>query len=497
MDKKSGLLLLLLLLVNQLFSQAGDRLYLSGNSFVLNIQSRVNNFTDEKKGKFTVRDYYEYTDPSIVGQFKLPSYNYLIAIPPNSQPQISVVGKDESTTNFIIPKINPKLKRNNDSSLSLVEVDMIEGSIQNEPLLVVKGYTWYRDFYCAIIQLNTHSYNPGNSTLTEFQNIKIRFTFSENYNFMEDSPIQIKSEIDKELKTLIYNWEIAEQFRTKPNYSLSDSTYDWINFNNMYLKLSVGIDGIYRISRIDLENFGISTSSINPKTFQLFNKGEEISIYVKGEGDNIFDDNDYIEFYGERNYSDKDYRQINPANEDYNEYLNRYTDSSYYFLTWNLMEGKRIPIQNINLAATDTVNFYSCFTHVESNTMFQNQSNDDIANQKPDWKNNKTWYWQWIFTSPRSFNFTATDIFPDKPVNVFFKLVSGGSNVALNSHNLALKLNGSTVDSQVVNRFQQVLLNGNISSNLLNTGSNQIIMLMVLQLIFSELIGMILSILGI
>ncbi|HEY4755980.1 MAG TPA: C25 family cysteine peptidase [Ignavibacteriaceae bacterium] len=446
------------------------------NIFTISFSADKQNFVYEQKGKFIVRDYYEFTDPSKAGYFKLPAHYFLVAIPPNSKPQISVISNEEKITSAIIPAINPKLLKNNDSSLLLIEVDVPISEQINRPLLEVIGYTWYRDFYCAVIKLNTHSYSKEKSILTEFNNIKIQFTFSENYNFNDDSPIQVKSEMDRELRSLIYNWEIAEQFRSKPNLSLSDSTYSWINFNNKYLKLSVGSDGIYRISRSDLENFGISASSINPKTFQLFKKGQEVSIYVEGEEDNFFDENDFIEFYGEKNYSEKDYRQINSITEDYNEYLNRYTDSSFYFMTWDIEHGKRIQVQNTSSTALDTINFYNYFSHVENNTMFQNQNNDDIANQKPDWKNNKSWYWQWIFTSPQSFTFSASDIFPNKPVSIFFKLVSAGSNLAANAHNIALKLNGTTIDSQVVNRFQQVLLNGSVSSNLLINGNNQIIL---------------------
>lgn len=455
------------------FIQAQDT-EVNANSIILQFTPKHNEYNDFPKGKFTVRDYYEFTDPSNSGQFKLPAQYYLVAVPLNSKPQISVISKEEKTTPGIIPAVNPKLMKNNDSTVSLVEVDLQRSQQKSKPLLEIIGYTWYRDFYCAVLKFNTHSYSMENASLTEYNSIKVLFSFPEHFNLKNSAPIQIRSESDKELKSLIYNWEIAEQFRSRPNFMIGDSTYNWIDFNKQYLKLSVGADGIFRILKSDLENFGISAASIDPKTFQLYNKGNEVNIFVRGELDNSFDDNDYIEFYGEKNYSEIDYRQINSPNEDYTEYLNRYTDSSYYFLTWGTTEGKRIPIQNITSAAVDTLQFYNYFSHVETNTMFQNQNNDDIANQKPDWKNNKSWYWQWIFTSPRSFAFTASDIFPNKPASIFFKLVSAGSNLASNAHNIALKLNGTTIDSQVVNRFQQVLLNGSVSSNSLINGNNQI-----------------------
>lgn len=59
---------------------------------------------------------------------------------------------------------------------------------------------------------------------------------------------------------------------------------------NTPLKISVNQDGIYRITYDDLVNAGIKVPRvIDPKGIKLFNKGEEIAIYVKGEENDIFD----------------------------------------------------------------------------------------------------------------------------------------------------------------------------------------------------------------
>lgn len=451
-----------------------EKTYIQSNSFELVFALNSSNYSDIPKGKFTVRDYFEFTDPSKAGQFKLPSHYFVVAIPPNSKPQISLIEKKEHKIFSIVPKLNPKLVKTTDSTFSLIEVESPLSASDNAQIIELVGYTWYRDFYCAVIKLNQGVYNTADASLTEYDSIKIQFSFDKNNSIKNYSPIQANSPIDIEIKQMIYNWEIAEQFRAKPNFAENDSTFNWINFNYPYLKLSVGEDGIYRILPSDLESFGISLPTINPRTFQLYKKGKEVPIFVNGEEDNSFDINDYIEFFGEKNYPEISHRVINSQNEDYNEFLNRYTDSSFYFLTWNQNDGKRISIQNNTFNSSDTIGFYKNFIHVESNASFQNHSNNDLANQTPDWKNNKTWSWQWIFTLPRTFSFAAADIYPGKPASIFVKLISAGSNIAVNSHNVALKLNGVTLDSQVVNRFQQVLLQGSMSSNSLINGTNQI-----------------------
>ena len=82
------------------------------------------------------------------------------------------------------------------------------------------------------------------------------------------------------------------------DYSFSQNQ-NWISPNTTYLKLYVINDGMVRISRSDFTNAGINTSSINPRTVKLYNKGIQIPVYFKGEEDGVFNDNDYLDFYGQ------------------------------------------------------------------------------------------------------------------------------------------------------------------------------------------------------
>jgi hypothetical protein len=94
-------------------------------------------------------------------------------------------------------------------------------------------------------------------------------------------------------------------------------------------------------------------------------------------------------------------------------------------------------------------------------------SNDEVANQTPNWHKNKSWYWEWISTynTPQSFyndTIKLQDVYPGKTAKAFFKLVSSASSVAINSHNITFSANNILLDSEVVNLNKQVLLQGNI-----------------------------------
>src|SRR5690349_19795454 len=76
---------------------------------------------------------------------------------------------------------------------------------------------------------------------------------------------------------------------------------EWINFSQSYFKIPVAKDGIYRLDYSTLDATGFPVGSVDPKTIQIFHRGVEQAIYVEGETDNIFDPEDFVEFYGQRN----------------------------------------------------------------------------------------------------------------------------------------------------------------------------------------------------
>ena len=83
-------------------------------------------------------------------------------------------------------------------------------------------------------------------------------------------------------------------------YSQSNGN-EWIDYTQSYYRIKVVEDGIYRINKQVLVNAGIPVSGLNPKNFRIFGKEKELSIYVKGEIDGSFDENDFIEFVAQKN----------------------------------------------------------------------------------------------------------------------------------------------------------------------------------------------------
>lgn len=124
--------------------------------------------------------------------------------------------------------------------------------------------------------------------------------------------------------------------------SFAQSSNNWINFDQTYYKIPVIQDGVYQVTKADLESVGMGT--INPKHIQLYHRGVEQAIYVEGEDDNSLDTGDFVEFYAKRNDGTLDASLYAVSTRQVNKYYNLYSDTTAYFLTWTLdgILGKRM-----------------------------------------------------------------------------------------------------------------------------------------------------------
>jgi len=125
---------------------------------------------------------------------------------------------------------------------------------------------------------------------------------------------------------------------------------EWIDYNRKYYRIDVVSDGIHRINFSVLQAAGVLSGNPNPRSFQIFGRGIEQHIYVKGEEDGVFDANDYIEFYGKKNDGWLDaYIYDKPSSQGNTDY-SLFTDTASYYLTfnpnWVVYPSKRMTLHN-------------------------------------------------------------------------------------------------------------------------------------------------------
>ncbi len=148
--------------------------------------------------------------------------------------------------------------------------------------------------------------------------------------------------------------------------------------NGEWYKFSIDTTGIFKIDADFLRDLGVNINNINPKNIKIYGNGgkllpelasefryndlQENLIFVNGEADNKFDENDYILFYGTGPHS----WDVDIANETAGHIQNIYSDNAFYFLTISNSPGKRItnaPI--INTEASITLTDFDDFVFYE------------------------------------------------------------------------------------------------------------------------------------
>lgn len=461
-----------------LFAQ--DNLSIVKNGFEIKLDFVEPVYRDKQSETVTIRDYYTFTDVSQTGKFKLPSQTFLVVIPPNSKPEIKITDQQIETIQAIIPSLQPGIKSVNDSILVSENIEYSNAIVEQKkssPFEII-GYGWYRDYYYVQIKIYTHLFDIFSNQINRFKTLKLNVLLGDSHPGSIEKNNNSSTDVNRDIfKKAFINYEIADQFRGVHKYSSNDELGDWINYSAEYLKIGTASNGLFNITKTDLDLQGISTSLIDPKTFRLFESGKEIPITVFGEDDNIFDDSDYIQFYGTLNYSDSAYRVINTSIEEYHEYLNRYSDTTIYFLTWGFGNGLRIPAQvSFTTGLIDSVLYYNYFEHIENNNVLFFADVNEIRNQTSNWLNNKTWYYnqsEWLYgNTSRNYNFNVTDAVPEKDARFYFKAVSGGSDIVQDAHQVILKVNNVLLDSQSINRNDQVILNGTLNTNFFHANPN-------------------------
>lgn len=134
-----------------------------------------------------------------------------------------------------------------------------------------------------------------------------------------------------------------------------------------WYKLSISESGMYKLTYSDLEEMGIDVSHVDPRNIRLYHNGGgllpkinktpcpddlvEIPVFVSGENDGVFNQNDYIVFYARGPVVWKYYI----ARQFYSHVKNPYSDYSYVFLTVADAPGKRIQTAEVPQTLSATV----------------------------------------------------------------------------------------------------------------------------------------------
>ncbi len=223
--------------------------------------------------------------------------------------------------------------------------------------------------------------------------------------------------------------------------------------------MSITSTGMYKITYSELAEMGVPVTSINPKDIRIYHNGGgvlpmlnsadrhqdlvEIPIYVSGENDGSFDENDYIVFYARGPVTWEHFNGI------YSRVSNPYSDYSYAFLTTDMGAGKRIQYAENKLEMSAvTVDAFIDYQLVE----------EDLYNLN---NMGATWYFdKYDATTSMSYSFNFPNIIQTEKCNI--RVDAAARNTSSQS-SFEVKVNGNFVSSMKINK---------VSDNYANIGSS-------------------------
>lgn len=132
----------------------------------------------------------------------------------------------------------------------------------------------------------------------------------------------------------------------------ADTLYgnEWIRFDQPYLRLKIASDGIYRLNGSQLLQAGVPAGNLSGNQLRLYRNGQQTPLYVSTDG--AFSDQDYLEFWGQRNRDELDRFLFTDAEkEEVNPWYSMVNDTSVYYLCWSESSSPaRIALQNNDLS---------------------------------------------------------------------------------------------------------------------------------------------------
>jgi hypothetical protein len=356
-----------------------------------------------------------------------------------------------------------------------VIIDWIENSttssVQNKTQVpVFKGNGYFYDSFNRVLYYNL---NLNNNTDLDAKNVQITNVIYESVatsfignlnpinipssiktdlyttdsrnntqNFLKISPIIKDNSGYKRIKSFSYTINKGSSKKVasiKNSKSITNSVLasgDWYRF---YIEKS----GVYKISKDFLQQLGLNLNGINPKKIKIYGNGgkmlplanntfypndlTENAIQIQGENDGVFNTEDYIIFYGQGTSNWNEESQTN---------INLYDTKSYYYITIQGDDGKRIlDTPQPTAPSTTTITSY-----------------DDYQFHEVDEKNIAQVGRQWVgesfeINNDQEFAFDIPNIDTSVPVslNVFlasaaytptsFKIVANGTDVGTVSFN--------------------------------------------------------------
>ena len=208
----------------------------------------------------------------------------------------------------------------------------------------------FKSYISSDFEVSNSLGKSGQESLVYAKIIAIRLNAITNtYEFLEDyTPVWDNNNVNT----------ILSSNQLKKNNKTTAVNNSVLSSGNWY-KLGVTQNGVYKINKTFLVALGLNPSNIDPRNIRVYGNGgklmpeknsvfrhddlQENAITVVGESDGVFDNNDYILFYGQ---STDSWKHIAGSIMPFDHQIHYFSDTSFYFINVDLGIGKRVSSQN-------------------------------------------------------------------------------------------------------------------------------------------------------
>ena len=241
---------------------------------------------------------------------------------------------------------------------------------------------------------------------------------------------------------------------------------EWIVPTQQYYKFSTAKNGIYAVSYSELTAAGVNMS-IDPRRYQLWHRGVEQTILIKGEADGNFGNSDSLFFYGKLNDGSLDAQIYQPSVFQPHNYYNLYSDTAAYFLTWGASNSTHRMAKDLTNSVLTPEVFHMEETIIVYTDEYSNGHEGEEAKQSYG-EIGELWCGS-RFIGNRTLTVPLNNVSPSGNFTVEVMIV--GRNHA-NTRNVTLQVNNLAIEN--FTNFSQLstnLISRSYSSSLLGTSS--------------------------
>jgi hypothetical protein len=295
------------------------------------------------------------------GHPNLKYRSFSVAVPSVTGNSVEIIGTEyEDIRNVVILPV-PKLVRDGAGiDVGRVYEENAEAYRVNQlvpPSIVEFGAIGRtRSIIVGDLRVFPVQYNPASRTARRYARIVIRVNFGASAKRLGGVAEDVL------LESSVINYENAKQWAPQLRHVTgTKAIINSVLASGDWYRIEVKDEGIYRLDASALTTAGINVNQIDPRTIKIYGNGGlelpqdntvsrpvdlvENAIFISGESDGKFDSGDFILFYGKSVRGWK----YDPVTKSFSHYLNHYTESNYYWLTYGGTQGKRMAsLQSLN-----------------------------------------------------------------------------------------------------------------------------------------------------